>query len=47
MQNAQGYPPAAHARAQEYFYAYCDEDVAEILRKGGVDPAEVDRIILR
>lgn len=47
MQNCEGYPPTLHNRIHTYFKAVCKEDVADQLRKGGMQPEDVRTVILR
>jgi hypothetical protein len=46
-QNVEGYPPVTHLRAHETFKGTCEEDVADQLRKGGIDPEAINTLILR
>lgn len=44
--HAKGWPPGVKAALDEYkVYQYCDEDIVDVLRKGGVDPTEITKII--
>lgn len=46
MQNNIGYPPAVAALMQAY-KVECDEDVADVLQKGGIDPATIKHVFYR
>jgi hypothetical protein len=41
------YPPAVRPVALKYFKARCEDDVADQLRKGGINPEEINTVILR
>ncbi|EKM53993.1 uncharacterized protein PHACADRAFT_257539 [Phanerochaete carnosa HHB-10118-sp] len=44
--HAKGWPPAVKPILDEYrVYGYCGEDIVDVLRKDGVDPAEITKII--
>lgn len=32
---------------RDYFRGYCEEDIAGLLRNGGIDPAKIETLILR
>ncbi|EKM53980.1 uncharacterized protein PHACADRAFT_122640 [Phanerochaete carnosa HHB-10118-sp] len=47
-QHAKGWPPALKETLDEFrVYGRCEEDIVDALRKGGVDPAEITKIIYR
>ncbi|KIP01907.1 hypothetical protein PHLGIDRAFT_79929 [Phlebiopsis gigantea 11061_1 CR5-6] len=44
VKNNEGYPPGMESTLEE-FKVYCKEDMEGLLRQGGIEPTEIDRII--
>jgi len=44
--HAEGYPPVLHDTIFKYFFAKCDEDITDSLKKGGENPGDVHSIFL-